>query len=130
MTDAAVNDLAAQVVRGVGEWRRTELAPPARDEAPAGIRLSRSSYQFQIQRAADQWTSVDVFNAGATAARFRLEIESPDGLVAGVMGFGSRDETADLPGGSWKRVRLVFNAASGTAEEYRLRLLLYDVHGE
>ena len=119
--------LAGMVAGAACLVRITALSDPTGPPSGTNIQVAARSTRVTTPHVAVAHSIRDPADDRRTAARFRLEIESPDGLVAGVMGLGSRDEAADLPGGSWKRVRLVFNAAAGTAEEYRLRLLLYDV---
>ena len=125
-TRDGLREFATQVSSAVAALS-AEPAPPERVGAPAGLRFSHATYDFDVQRAANQWAEVEVHNAATEPRSFLVRADSPERLVVGFMGSGSDDAVAELAPGAWKRVRFVVTADWADPREHEIPIHLYDV---
>ena len=124
--DDALLDLVVQFTEPIAALNEIQ-APAARPGAPDGLRFTKSTYDFDITRTANQWVEIEVHNTGSEPRAFLLRADSPEDLIVGFMGNGSEDAPAIVPPGAWKQVRLVFTADWSGPGHYDIPIHLYDV---
>jgi hypothetical protein len=126
-TKDVLKTISKQVGNVTKEISRGRVTPEPRDNAPQGLAFTRSQYMSHIERAANQWIEVEVYNTGTSSDKFYLTAESPPDLPIGFLGSGSVDSTCELPAGEWKKVRLVVMAAKASRSDYEVPVHLYNI---
>ncbi len=126
-TKDVLKKISKQVGNVTAEISRGRVKPEQRDNAPQGLVFTKSQYVSHIERAANQWIEVEVYNTGTSSAKFHLTAESPPDLPIGFLGSGSIDSPYELPAGEWKKVRLVVMAAKASKSDYEAPLYLYNI---
>ncbi|MFX0203701.1 MAG: hypothetical protein ACFFCW_46985, partial [Candidatus Hodarchaeota archaeon] len=127
----ATKDVLIKISKQVGnlttEISRGSVTPEPRDNAPQGLVFTKSQYVNHIERAANQWIEVEVYNTGTSSDKFYLTAESPPDLPTGFLGSGSINSSCELPAGQWKKVRLVVMAAKASKSDYEVPIYLYNI---
>ncbi|KPJ65960.1 hypothetical protein AMJ44_09185 [candidate division WOR-1 bacterium DG_54_3] len=126
-TKDVLKKISNQVGNVTAEISHGRVTPEPRDNAPQGLALTKSQYVNHIERAANQWIEVEVYNTGTSSDKFHLTAESPPDLPIGFLGSGSIDSPCELPAGEWKKVRLVVMAAKASKSDYEIPVHLYTI---
>lgn len=126
-TKDVLKKISNQVGNVTSEISNGRVTPEPRDNAPQGLAFTKSQYVNHIERAANQWIEVEVYNTGTSSDKFHLTAESPPDLPIGFLGSGSIDSPCELRVGEWKKVRLVVMAAKASKSDYEIPLHLYNI---
>jgi len=124
-TDEALGIITSQIAGAAAKISRGPVLLRPRQNQPPGVAFTQAQFGGELEREDNQWTEVEVYNAGTTAQTFVLEAKSPPDLPAGFMGAGSSDALATLPPGEWKKVRLVVMAGSAKKTSYEIPVSIY-----
>jgi hypothetical protein len=124
-TDDALRSITAQVAGAAEKISPGPVLLRPRQNQPPGTAFTQSQFRAEIKREDNQWSEVEVYNAGAAPQTFVLGAESPPDLPAGFMGAGSRDAALTLPPGEWKKVRFVAMAGAAQKTSYEIPVSIY-----